>query len=42
MNHMSRAQANEILCLWKAGAELFPIHVINMALYVTGDLDDPL
>ena len=39
MSTMTRAQANEILYLWKVGAEVFPIHVINMALYVTGDLD---
>lgn len=42
MSQMTRAQANEILYLWKVGAELFPPHVINMALYLTGDLEDPL
>lgn len=35
---MTRAQANEILTLWKHGA-LYPVATINLALYVTGDLD---
>lgn len=39
---MTRAQANEILYLWKVGAEFFPAHVINKALYLTGDLDTEL
>ena len=39
---MSRARANEILYLWKVGAELYPPHIINMALYVCGDLEELL
>lgn len=39
---MSRERANEILYLWKVGAELFPPHVIDMALIVTGDMVGPL
>ena len=35
---MTRAKANEILDLWKAGAAGYPRAVISMALYVTGDL----
>jgi hypothetical protein len=42
MTFMTRLRANEILFLWKVGAELFPPHVINMALYVCGDLEEPL
>jgi hypothetical protein len=38
---MTRDRANEVLFLWKVGAELFPPSVINSALYVTGDLDGP-
>lgn len=38
---MTRDKANEILFLWKVGAELFPRHVINQALYTTGDLCGP-
>lgn len=38
---MSRARAHEILTLWKAGTH-FPIHTINLALVVTGDLDASL
>ena len=38
---MTRAQANEILTLHKNG-QLYPDHVINMALYLTGDLSDVL
>lgn len=40
--NMSRARANEILSLWKAGAEHFPQAVILFALYVTGDLERTL
>ena len=36
---MSRARANEILSLWKAGVEDFPERIILAALYVTGDLE---
>lgn len=36
----TRAQANEILFLWKVGAEIYPPHVIAMCLYLTGDLDE--
>lgn len=36
---MTRDKANEVLFLWKVGAELYPRNVINQALYVTGDLD---
>jgi hypothetical protein len=39
---MSRARANEILDLWKAGAAEFTQAEIVMALYVTGDLDSHL
>ena len=39
---MTRAMANEILTFWKLGMESYPKAVINMALYVTGDLDSPL
>jgi len=39
---MTRAQANEILYLWKVGAHDYPADVISMALYVTGDMDGPL
>jgi hypothetical protein len=35
----TRAQANEILSLWKSGAKLYPPHTITLALYVCGDLD---
>jgi hypothetical protein len=38
---MTRDRANELLFLWKVGAEAFPAHVINTALYVTGDLIGP-
>jgi hypothetical protein len=38
---MTRDRANEILFLWKVGAELFPSTVINTALYLTGDLSGP-
>ena len=37
--HMTRERANAILVAWKLGIEAFPPHVIDMALYVTGDLD---
>lgn len=36
---MTRAIANEILNLWRAGAAYYPPSEINMALYVCGDLD---
>lgn len=36
---MTRAEANEILSLWKSGAKSFPWHTITFALWVTGDLD---
>lgn len=39
---MTRAQANEILHLWKLGAEDFPQEMITMALYLTGDLEGAL
>jgi uncharacterized membrane protein len=39
---MSRAKANEILSLWKAGAQAYPESIITLALYVTGDLEDLL
>jgi hypothetical protein len=42
MTYMTRVRANEILFLWKLGAEHFPESVISMALYVTGDLEQPL
>lgn len=38
---MTRDRANEVLFLWKVGAEVFPLHVINRALYLTGDLCGP-
>lgn len=38
---MTRDYANELLFLWKVGAQLYPPHVITQALYVTGDLDGP-
>lgn len=36
---MTRYQANEILTLWKAGAQHYPQAVITQALYATGDID---
>lgn len=36
---MTRDRANEILSLWKLGAENFPPHVITVCLYLTGDLN---
>jgi hypothetical protein len=39
--NLTRAKANEMLFLWKVGAELFPPHVIAQCLYATGDLDGP-
>ena len=39
--NMSLARAHEILTLWKMDLELFPRKVINMALYITGDLESP-
>ena len=38
---MTRAMANEILYLWKVGAEVYPSRVITQALYITGDLSGP-
>jgi hypothetical protein len=38
---VTRDRANEILFLWKVGAEFFPPTVINTALYMTGDLCGP-
>lgn len=38
---MTRDKANEVLYLWKVGAELFPPHIITAALYATGDLNGP-
>lgn len=38
----TRSQANEILCLWKVGAVVYPPHIIKIAPYLTGDLDGPL
>jgi hypothetical protein len=38
---MTRDRANEILFLWKVGAEFFPPTGINTALYMTGDLCGP-
>lgn len=37
---MTREQANEVLTLWKLGIESYPRRVIDMALYVCGDLDE--
>lgn len=37
--NMTRSKANEILTFWKLGLEIYPAHVINAALYVTGDLE---
>lgn len=34
---MTRDKANEILTLWKRGAD-YPSHIITLALYVTGDI----
>ncbi len=39
---MSRAVANEMLTLWRAGAAVFTRQQITLALYVTGDLDSPM
>ena len=36
---MTRDQANDILFLWKIGAENFTPRVIDKALYATGDLN---
>lgn len=38
---MTRDRANEILFLWKIGAEFFSSTVITKALYITGDIDGP-
>jgi hypothetical protein len=37
--HLTREKANEILRLWKYGFNDYPSQVINLALYVTGDLE---
>lgn len=37
--NLTRAQAIEILTLWKAGAAHYPLAVITMALYATGDIE---
>lgn len=42
VSQMTRAMANEILTLWKLGMESYPRAIINMALYVCGDLESPL
>ena len=39
---MTRAQANEILDLWRAGAAHYPAATITLALYVTGDIERPM
>ena len=39
--NMSLARAHEVLTLWKLGAENFPRKVIDMALYLTGDIASP-
>jgi hypothetical protein len=36
---MTRAIANEILTLWKAGARYYTEATITEALYVTGDIE---
>jgi uncharacterized membrane protein len=36
---MTREKANEILRLWKYNLGDYPLRVIRMALYVTGDLE---
>ena len=36
---MTRAQAIEILTLWKSGAHVYPLNVITQALYATGDIE---
>lgn len=36
---MTRAQANEILTLWKLGAQHYPQAVITQCLYLTGDIE---
>jgi hypothetical protein len=37
LKDLTREKANEILALWKCGA-IYPPRLIDMALYVTGDL----
>ncbi len=39
MTTLTRAQANEILNLWRAGAAHYPAQTINLALWVTGDIE---
>lgn len=39
LREMTRERANQILDLWRLGAEIFPSYVISMALYRTGDLE---
>lgn len=36
---MNKLQAHKILTLWKSGTTNYPAHIINLALYTTGDLD---
>ena len=36
---MTRAQANEILTLWRNGAAHYSAATITLALYMTGDLE---
>ena len=35
---MTKAQAHEILNLWRAGLATYPARTITLALHVTGDL----
>ena len=36
---MTRAQAHEILNLWRAGGQIYPAETITRALCATGDID---
>jgi hypothetical protein len=38
---MTRDKANEVLALWREGAETYSKRVINQALYACGDLGQP-
>jgi hypothetical protein len=38
LQSMTREAANRILDLWRNGKGVFPARVIDIALYVTGDL----
>lgn len=38
MKLYTRAQANEILTMWKQGAKDFPPHIITICLFLTGDI----